>query len=176
MPPKNNNVVGRGGGGPGGSGAGGGAAGGGGGGNFSTSGAKTGADKTAGGGNKGNSEYNSQARQHGSANNNKYSTSNPGLNNATITAESQKVITNISSLTQKRNKNGATSQSGNHTPYGVSTSQVRGEDSPVGTSPALRPRVLNVAKPGSCSPTRESPNKMAANRQKSREYPLKPYG
>jgi len=82
-------------------------AGGGGGGNFSTSGAKTGADKTAGGGNKGNSEYNSQARQHGSANNNKYSTSNPGLNNATINADSSKVITNIGSLTQKRNKPGA---------------------------------------------------------------------
>ena len=98
VPPKSNNVIGRGGGGPTGGGAGGGAAGGGGG-NFSTSGAKTGGDKTSGGGNKGNSEYSSQARQHGSANNNKYSTNNPGLNNATITAESQKVITNINSLT-----------------------------------------------------------------------------
>ena len=89
MPPKSNNIVGRGGGGgPTGGGAGGGAAGGGGG-NFSTSGAKTGGDKSSGGGgNKGNSEYSSQARQHGSANNNKYATNNPGLTNATITAES----------------------------------------------------------------------------------------
>lgn len=97
------------------------------------------------------------------------------MNNATINADSSKVITNIGSLTQKRNKPGASSYSGNHTPYGVGSSQARGEDSPVGTSPALRPRVSNLAKPGSCSPVRESPTKMAAMRQQSREKPLKPY-